>query len=288
MNSHLSDVTFVISTYKRHVALDVCLASIRDMYPLSKVVIVNDDPSDGNLVFNDSNVQYLKNLKNVGCPKSRNIGASFVDTPFIFFLDDDATIGNVDIATARDLLTENSSIVVCGFPARNHIGDAIYLTGFFDMTSDSKEPFFDTPAFNGGACLVRTSFFLPRGYHPRIQGYGEEAELTLRAISSDLRVVALKNGGAIDHFPTLAARDVNLARQRKNDVVTAFEYGGLFLGHRQFAAHSVASIRMRSLHQLLGCFLGLLSGVNVINFSNRKRRVAYRSWLRLSRISVIS
>jgi glycosyltransferase involved in cell wall biosynthesis len=258
------------------------------MYSASKVIIVNDDPTDENLVFNDLNVHYSKNLKNLGCPKSRNIGASFVDTPFIFFLDDDATIGNVDIAKARDLLRENSSMVVCGFPARNHVGDAIYLTGFFDTASGSKEPFFDTPAFNGGACLVRTNFFLPRGYHPRIHGYGEEAELTLRAIASGLRVVALKNGGAIDHFPTLAARDVNLAKQRKNDVVTAFEYGGLLLGQRQFAAHAVASIKMRSVHQVLGCFLGLLSGLKVINFSNRKRKMAYRKWLHLSRVSAIS
>ncbi len=285
MNNLLPDVTFVISTYKRHEALNNCLTSVRVAYPQSKVIIINDDPFDKVLNVDGLNICYHQNSKNLGCPKSRNIGAGYVDTPFIFFLDDDATIGNVDIAAARKLLISDSNLVVVGFPARNHINDEIHLSGFSGLAARSEETFFDTPAFNGGACLMRTSFFLPRGYHPRITGYGEEAELTLRANSSGLRVVSLRNGGAIDHFPTLVARDKNLARQRLNDIATAYEYGGLFRGLRQSAAHMIAAMKMRSPQQLQGCFAGIFSGLLIVNLGDVNKRKSYRNWLRLARQS---
>jgi GT2 family glycosyltransferase len=288
MDEFISDITFVISTYKRHEFLRRCVASIKSRFPQAKIIIVNDDPADEELDFSDSGVLYHKNNQNMGCPKSRNIGASLVQTPFIFFLDDDATLGDVDLRTARELLIENDLIVICGFSARNHVNGQTYFSGFHATGRDNGALFFDTPAFNGGASLVKTNFFLLRGYHPRINGYGEEAELTLNALSLGFRVVSLREGGAIDHYPTIVARDANLSRQRQNDVTTAFEYGGIFLGLRQFAAHTRASMAMGSLRQLQGCVVGIFSGIRTVNLFDKKKYDAYQKWLYLARFTAIS
>ena len=288
MEESFTDITFVVATYKRFEALQDCLASLSVTYPNSKVIVVNDDPESGDLHFEDPRILYIQNSKNLGCPKSRSVGAKLVKTPLIFFLDDDATVGDVDLAVAKKVLNENASIVICGFPARNHINGKIHKTGFVSIDGGRGDLFFDTPAFNGGACLVRANFFLPRGYHPRIDGYGEEAELTLRALSTGFRVVGLENCGAIDHYPNLISRETNLARQRLNDVVTAFEYGGLYMGIRQFIGHLVASLKLRSSIQLAGCVKGLKSGIKIVNQRDRNRKVAYRRWIEMARHAATS
>jgi GT2 family glycosyltransferase len=283
MSNRIAEFTFVVATFKRHEQLITCLESVRTGYPQVKIVVINDDPTDVDFQLNIPNVQYLINDMNQGCPKSRSLGASYVETPYIFFLDDDATIGDVDIVRAINLLEQDVTIAVCGFSARNYISEEVHLSGFAQSKMHSITDHFDTPAFNGGACLVRTNFFLPRGYHPRIGGYGEEAELTLCAITRGFKVVSLRNGGSINHYPTLTASDTNLSRQRSNDVTTAFEYGGGIVGLRLFAAHAIASISSRSFSQFKGCIKGAIKGLQVMNMTNQVKKDAFRTWLRLSR-----
>ena len=280
-------MTFVVTTFKRRDLLENCLNSILEQYPEARVVVVNDDPTDDVPFDPHPQVFYHSNSKNLGCPQSRNVGANLVKTSFAFFLDDDGVLGDVDLEGAIRLMDENESIAVCGFPARNHTISGVHITGIFSQPRNSPLNFYDTPAFNGGASLVRMSFFCPKGYNPRIRGYGEEAELTLRALSSGLRVVSLKSGGAIDHFPNSIHAASNLVAQRANDITTAFNYGGLILGLRQFLAHTYASLKAKSSGQILGCLGGLFRGFIVINIGDRSRKIIYRNWLHLARREAI-
>lgn len=284
MTSDLSsNVTFVVATFKRRDFLENCLNSILEKYPKAGVVVVNDDPAD-DLPFNSyPQVFYHRNSRNLGCPQSRNVGANLVKTSYAFFLDDDGVLGDVDIERAVRLMDGNETIAVCGFSARNHIGGGVNTTGIFSQPKISPFDFYDTPAFNGGASLIRMSFFCPEGYNPRIRGYGEEAELTLRALSSGLRVVSLKNGGAIDHFPSTVSASSNSVAQRANDIATAFNYGGFMLGSRQFLAHTYAALKVKSLRQILGCLRGLIQGITILNTGDRRRKMIYRNWLQLAR-----
>jgi GT2 family glycosyltransferase len=280
-------VTFVISTYKRREDLLRCLQSILGRYPNSEIVVVNDDPTDDLAIDYRSPFVYRRNQTNLGCPQSRNVGANLVKTDYAFFLDDDAILGDINLEMAMKVMVENPSVVVCGFPARNHIDNKINITGLFSTPEMNSLDFFDAPAFNGGASLIKMDFFLPRGYSPRIRGYGEEAELTLRALSSGFRVVTLQNGGAIDHFPSSDAREGNLANQRMNDIATAFEYGGLILGFRQFLAHTFAAFRLYSWRQVGGCARGFFIGFSVLNFKDKNKKNVYENWLRLARNQTI-
>ncbi len=91
-------ISVVIATFKRPKKLSRLLFSIINQKVLPNEIIIIDDCSDMDLeykrIINDGrkiykNIRYFKNMKNLGAPKSRNIGILKSSSEWIALTDDD-------------------------------------------------------------------------------------------------------------------------------------------------------------------------------------------------------
>ena len=94
-------ITFIIKTFNRSICLENCLKHIRNL-SLSIPIIIADDSLDfiklknKKIVKSFPNCNYITLPFNSGLSKGRNIMVSKVKTPYIFLLDDDNYITELE------------------------------------------------------------------------------------------------------------------------------------------------------------------------------------------------
>jgi glycosyltransferase involved in cell wall biosynthesis len=113
MPNSLSEVTILIKTFERQDACRRLIASIRDVYPDIKVLVVDDSPSQ---IIGYAGVHtYYSPIPDIGASKGRNIGVDKILTKYTLILDDDCVFVPVytDLELAVELI-EKSDVDILG------------------------------------------------------------------------------------------------------------------------------------------------------------------------------
>lgn len=94
-------ITFILKTFNRHLCLQNCLQNIRFLNTSIPIIIADDSLDfiklkNKNLIKSFTNCIYIPLSYNSGLSKGRNIMVSQVKTPYIFLLDDDNYITELE------------------------------------------------------------------------------------------------------------------------------------------------------------------------------------------------
>ncbi|MGL5520402.1 MAG: glycosyltransferase family 2 protein [Metamycoplasmataceae bacterium] len=122
-----SEVSILIPCYNAEKTIKKCLDSItKQTYQNFKIIIVNDGSTDNTekaiLDYNDKRI-ILKNQKNLGISKARNVLMDLVETPYFFFLDSDDSIDKNLIQKNLDEISKNKDLDLIFFYAYNVINN---------------------------------------------------------------------------------------------------------------------------------------------------------------------
>lgn len=101
-------VTLLIKTFERPQCLNRLMGSIRLFYPDIPIIIIDDSKIENNI--DDDDTYYVHTSFDMGASHCRNLGLSFVKTPFVVTLDDDFIFTDqTNLETWAEIL-ENSNI----------------------------------------------------------------------------------------------------------------------------------------------------------------------------------
>lgn len=124
MNPIEDKVTLLIKTFERPSCLNRLLGSIRIFYPTIKIIIVDDSKNINKI--NDENSYYIHTSFDTGASYCRNLGLSFVKTPFVVTLDDDFVFTEKTKLNVWLEILENSNIDLIS----GNVGNARYEACF--------------------------------------------------------------------------------------------------------------------------------------------------------------
>ena len=186
------EVSVVITTYKRAPELleRAILSVLSQTYPLKKLVVVDDSPSDYHLrgevekmvgKYADRNTVYIQHPKNMGACVARNTGAAVCECDYIAFLDDDDEWLPEKIEKQVAKFSEGVALVYCGQKTvydgtdKSVVNDKVYRSGrVYDELI--KRNFIGSTSFP----LIRKSVFdSVGGFDPLMQS-SQDYDLWLR------------------------------------------------------------------------------------------------------------
>ena len=94
---------------------------------VSKIIIVDNDSSDGSLCFIEkySQVKLIKAKKNLGFGRASNLGARYCESEFLLFLNPDTRIYADTLKNVLQFMSldENRKVGICGVQLENKNGD---------------------------------------------------------------------------------------------------------------------------------------------------------------------
>lgn len=176
-----------IVTYSRQEAV---LRSIQSVYDQGiddiEVIVVDNNSQDGTgdvIRKRYPSIKYIRLPKNVGCPSGRNHTFSNCTGDYIVNLDDDGFLEQGTLELIEKAFNEDSTIGV--------IALKLCYTDQPDLSRASGEIGEDAVLFYGGVSAFRLKMLEEVGYYPDdFFQYHEEADLSLRILETDWRIVA--------------------------------------------------------------------------------------------------
>lgn len=191
-------VSIVIATYKRSNSLKKALNSaLNQTYKNLEIIVVDDNIENSKdrketeeLMINYPSVIYIKNAKNLGGAKTRNIGIKKATGKFIAFLDDDDTFYPDKIQKQVELFyklnNDNCCMVYCY--ANRVTKDGIKI-GIEKKDYEGKQLYNHMM----GGIAVTSAWLCPRDKLLEVNGFDDvpcqqEATLLLKLLSKDYEV----------------------------------------------------------------------------------------------------
>jgi len=118
-----NNFTVVICTYNRPNKIKKCLEKILENSLSPKKIIIVDQNQDKKTTiiskfifkkYNFKKFKLIKNLKNIGLTKSKNLSLKFVMTKYVFFIDDDIILKNNFFKNIIKVISNKKGHGVCG------------------------------------------------------------------------------------------------------------------------------------------------------------------------------
>tara|TARA_B100001027_G_scaffold126413_1_gene87298 strand:+ start:73 stop:948 length:876 start_codon:yes stop_codon:yes gene_type:complete len=115
--------TLVICSYKRETLIKKCLTNVlKNTLKPKKIIIIDQNDNDKTnkiskqlfLKFKYSKFKIIKNIKNIGLTKSKNISLNYINTKYVVFLDDDIMTHKNFFKNLVDLIYIKKANGVCG------------------------------------------------------------------------------------------------------------------------------------------------------------------------------
>ena len=179
----------ILTTGNRMEQLDRAIASLdRQERPCEEVVLVWNG-AIRRRVESDTRLVHIELDENVGIPEGRNLGVQGSTSDVILFLDDDATIRDVDLTTRlSDMFDADSDLGVVAFRVEDPETGVVLRRWVPRVGSDAQTPGL-VARFPGGAAAIRRTAFTEVGGYQGSFFYGhEETELALRVLDAGFKI----------------------------------------------------------------------------------------------------
>ncbi len=164
-----SDITVVIPVYDRPHLAEEAIASALAQHPPPQVIVVDDHGARPftaqTMAWAQSGVIRIVGDRNLGLSAARNLGARFVTTPYLHFLDDDDHLGPTALAGLRAALEASPSAVAAGGGRRLFEGATIDETIRWpsDLSTGIAAAVMACPFSTPGQVLMRREAFEAAG-----------------------------------------------------------------------------------------------------------------------------
>jgi GT2 family glycosyltransferase len=190
----LLKISLLILTQNRWQDLSRCLSSLKNLAPFLAEILVLDNGSDSPL--SDSikamfpQVRFLRSEENLGVARGRNRLAMEAQSDLLWFLDDDAEIGNLEYLKIIDDYFKNGDIYLVSFKVINRLAFQEETRGIphKDKLIFSE----DRPSayFNGCSFVVRRTVFLSGlTFWNDLHYSGEELGLSYQMLEKDFKII---------------------------------------------------------------------------------------------------
>ncbi|MCU0549094.1 MAG: glycosyltransferase, partial [Leptolyngbya sp. Prado105] len=208
-SSDILRLSVCITTRNRRADVIRCINSLILLQNIAFEIIVLDDASDIALVDDQffreldpaltSKLTFLRNEQNRGCPAARNQLVQQAKAPYVFCIDDDAELLNVEsIESALKVLDADSQVGAIALSQMDETGK------LFPGQPAPKAYNCYNPWYIGYASIFRRTLYLKLGgYREIFIAYYEEAELCARMLNQGYYVVYLPNSIVIHHYSPL-------------------------------------------------------------------------------------
>jgi GT2 family glycosyltransferase len=146
----MKNFTVVICTYKRYYLIEDCLKNIlNNSISPNKIIIIdqNYDYSTFNKAINIfksngfENYLIIRNLMQKGLTKSKNISLKYIDTKYVFFIDDDIILERKYFIKNLELIFKKKAHAVSGIISNyknNPLKDLIYYIFNLNIFRDNR------------------------------------------------------------------------------------------------------------------------------------------------------
>jgi N-acetylglucosaminyl-diphospho-decaprenol L-rhamnosyltransferase len=241
-------VTAVIVTYRSRRTVDEALASLRPSVAsgFARCVVVDNASADGtadHVAAAFPWVDLIRSPKNVGFGRGCNLGCQAVTTPYVMFLNPDASIDPASLRKLVDFMQAHESAGIAG-PATydttaadfQAVGMLLTPIGLVREVLRLPHPYaerrilrsgeapYRTNWVCGSSMLVRMSAFREvGGFDPRFFLYFEETDLCLRVARANYEIWAVGECTAM-HIGAASAREsgAQLTNRESGSVVEHF------------------------------------------------------------------
>ncbi len=288
----MKKISIVIVNFRTWDSLNLCLESILEQKKLDCEVIVVDNNSDDNKLYDFkikySWVKWVKNQKNYGFAKACNIGASFSSSNWVLFLNPDTILVKNSLNTLLIYCEKNTDHKIIGIKQLNdnlkHVDPSGLFLNFWSLTGFSRAiirqfKFSNNEAANfpdwisGSFVLIRKKDFDSlNGWDEDFWMYYEDMDLCKRAKNIGMKIILL-NKWNYKHSHGKASRKDNATKiVAKSQVIIS--------SHIYIEKHSKKSIKF--INHLLLIFLRSSELILKSIFSRTYREIfkkSYRFWL---------
>ena len=280
----MTDVDVVIVSYNSGRTLRSCVGPLTGISWISVVVVDNASPENGLDSIADFDASVIRSDTNRGFATACNIGWHSGCSPYVLFLNPDASIApshierlikdaqlpGVGAAAPRIVKREGSlAYSLRRFPRlRSTYGQAFFLHRLFPRASWADDVVRDPDAYSqgskpewvSGACILVTREALTKigGWDDGFFLYCEDTDLCLRlraagySVVFDPEAICLHEEGASGPraaaLPILAASRVHLARKHRGWLIALAEACGVALGGLSHAVLGAGDAAVRRGH----------------------------------------
>jgi len=203
--SELDDVTALIKTFERPKKIAGLVKSIKRLYPILKIIVVDDSKQPGNL----PGVKTIVLPYDSGVSAGRNAGLSAVTTKYMLCLDDDFIFNrHTDLLKVYRAMENNPDIDILA-------GEVIYLPlrivhdfSKFSLFPTDKKPLHEAGTKMGGYAvyLKVPNFYMGRSEKIRLVGWDDKlkrldhADFFSRAVG--VLISVQDSAFKVLHYPT--------------------------------------------------------------------------------------
>ena len=208
------NITTIIPTFKNR---DMLLRNLSHNLPFlkqTKIIIVNDDPNDNTLGFylhtHFPDILSIQHTKNKGFAGSINDAMTYVETPYVFLLNNDVVLHDATWQKTTTLFEKDSSLFSVSFAQveknKKIVGanTGSWEKGLFHHRAAPTNTSHPTLWPEGGSSLVSVTLFRKlSGYDNRFNPfYWEDVDLGYRAWKAGYRVLFNRNIVVEHHHET--------------------------------------------------------------------------------------
>jgi len=222
-------ISIMVNTYNRSKVLTETLMSLRPFWKKAEIVVVDDFSSDGTesavkdfVSKNNIGLKYVRNPRNLGYPRSLNVGIENCSNDFVFILNDDnAILDTMDFTEAIESYGKRRCIIATRVVSEVKRPLFKRMTGFaYRVPAET----FAGEIYNYTGSRRRTVKYCNNafGFNKNIGIRFDEKSYIRNAyrIESDFQKRARKKGIKIFYFPGIRVIDkwVNYGGVRENSV----------------------------------------------------------------------
>lgn len=247
-------VTVVIVTYQSRGTIEQALASLEPSVEegFADCVVVDNASRDGTADYVESSFRWarvIRSPQNLGFGRGCNLGAEAATTPYIMFLNPDASIDRASLHTLVEFMQAHESAGIAG-PATYDttasqfqpvgmlltpmglIRSTLRLAGAYPAGRilEAGEAPYPTNWVCGSSMMVRTSMFRRiGGFDPRFFLYFEETDLCLRASRAGCEIWTV-GGATARHIGAASAKQSGaaLTTRKSGGSIVEFFYPSRF------------------------------------------------------------
>ena len=144
----MKKISIIIPIYNSEKYIDRLITSILSQtYKDFEIILVDDSSSDSSLnicykyLKNDMRIKIIKNTKNLGVSKTRNVGIKEASSDWIMFIDSDDEIENRMLEKMVARIDKTTDFVFCGLKKYNNANECIANYYEDDEIMDYKQLF---------------------------------------------------------------------------------------------------------------------------------------------------